>query len=142
MATVREADIANLNQICRLLGWTLEFYTDQQENEYRYFLQKYFSGKPMEYQQARYSAVLRGKWNDLWTQRNQNQFLPVALDYTKYSFSMVCADGNLFLCDNDAEFIAILVDEYYEIHDTNVLMRNLSFLAKFEEGIKLMRYER
>src|SRR5690606_16555873 len=81
-------------EICKILGWTDQQYYDHQYLQYEDFLKRsLFCANIEQYNEVRYSELMRGFWNNEWVQRNYS-FLLVAEDLLYEGFA-VDTDGNL-----------------------------------------------
>jgi hypothetical protein len=115
---VRESDLTTTEQVQKVLEWTHEQYCNHQYEEYESFLARENIEHPVICQELRYSEIFRGFWINEWTLRNQQEFLPFALD-----------------CEMD---VAYITDEYLFINNHKRLINDHFFMDKYEYMLNLI----
>ena len=119
---VRNSDANQIQQVCRLLGWSYEDYCNFQFEKYLEFVDRVFIGFPdIMANQVKYSAVFRGFWNNEASFRNHTEFLPFA----KYEETQS----------------PDLISEFLYIHDPRALVMDDLFITKYNRVIDLIRKE-
>lgn len=109
---VRQNDLTTSEKVSQLLGWSHDQYCNHQYEEYEAFLARENAAYPEIREELRYSATFRGFWNNEWTLRNQQEFLPFATE---------CEMGE-----------AYMTDEYLFINNHMRLINDLFFMNKYE----------
>lgn len=136
---VKQADANDLEIICSILGWTKEQYCEHQFYNYTAFLKRVMHGKPVQaLNTVMYSDVMRGFFNNEWSKRNQNEFLPFASDYFTHSQSYVCPNEGLVLVWDYTPFTDFLIDEYMYTHCPYLLINDKGFMIRFNNTINLI----
>ncbi|MEO7212625.1 hypothetical protein [Mucilaginibacter sp.] len=118
IAEVRETNTSQMGEVCDLLGWTIDQYTDYQFYQYQMFVWELCKGWPMVRKEIEYSPVFRGFWNNEWSHRNQHEFLPFAYDikYDKWQ----------------------MLEEYRLLNDHEALLNDDAFLIRYEHVRRLI----
>ena len=118
IARIREDNGNQVQEICQLLGWTIDEYCWNQFREYQLFVAELCAGWPEVKREIEYSPVFRGFFNNEWNSRNENEFLPAAYEMKFDSW--------------------YLLHEFREIHDYNRLLDDERFMQKYEQIRGLM----
>lgn len=120
IAKIRQTDLTQIEEVCNLLGWSFERYCEHQFHNYNEFIDRLFSGYPVEMaNQVRYSAVFRGFWNNEASLRNQTEFLPFA----KYE-------------PNDSP---VILSEFLYTHSPLTLLHDDLFMTKYNRVLDTIR---
>jgi hypothetical protein len=137
IATIRQANQTQMQQVCQLLGWTLNQYCQHQYYTYEKLIERICYGYPAIAQQMRYSPVFRGFFNQEWALRTQTEFLPFAHDLVQ-DILQVNHHGQLETILGTPYGDAYLHDEYAYIHNPMLLVNNHAFMHKYNNLLHLI----
>lgn len=137
--TLKTADANDMQTICQLLNWSVEQYCEHQFLNYLAFLKRRFHGQPIQaLNRVMYSKTIRGFFNNEWSKRNHNDYLPFALDSNEHSQSNVCSKGTLYICWDYTAFQDFLIDEYMYVHNPAMLINDRDFLTRFNNTLNIL----
>lgn len=125
-------------EISKMLGWNEDQYYEHQYQQYEEYLKRSMYNLSLElYNEARYSELMRGFWNNEWVRRNYS-FLLAAEDLL-YEGLAVDADGKLIELAQDEAVLAHLYDEYMYVHNAMLLSTNPYLRERFEHVLTLIK---
>jgi len=139
IAQIRQADQSQLQQVCQLIDFTEDQYCKYMFEQYTAFVKRMFCDYPIVlYQNALYSPVMRGFWNNEATKRNETEFLPFATDLTADIYT-VNKQGTLEILIGLNAGNLWLVDEFMLIHNHQVLINNGAFMHRYNQTLHLIK---
>ncbi|MFD2874074.1 hypothetical protein ACFS5N_16445 [Mucilaginibacter ximonensis] len=115
---VRDRQAEELGEICALLGYTPEHYCWDQYRQYESFVAMACENKYELMRPILTSPLYRGFWNNEWSARNQQKFLPAAYE-----------------CKFD---VPEMRAEYRYIHDAKQLYTDENFYNRFENVVRMI----
>ncbi|SMG35793.1 hypothetical protein [Sphingobacterium psychroaquaticum] len=135
---VRDMAYNQMLQICDLLGWTEEYYSEHQLKEYELFLERRFHGLPKEIlNKVRYSPVMAGLWKNEWISRNNSDFIPFATEMCTESMHVNELGHLVHYVPSDTDY-ATVYDEYCWLHNSKRLLNDADFMAQVNYAINLI----
>ena len=136
---IKNANNTDMQQICELIGWGQEQYCRHQFFVYDSVLSRRFFGQPAcLLNQAMYSDLMSGFFNNEWSKRNQTEFLPFAQEHSHFSQSYVCPKKGLRLEWDCQSVKAFLADEYLYCHNPYLLANDEIFLSRLNYTLNLI----
>ena len=119
---VRQTDKSATEEVCALIGWSVDYYCEFQFCKYLEFIDRMFEGcPPSMVNQVKYSKVFRGFWNNEAALRNQTEFLPFA------KYEPVNSEN--------------LLPEFEFTHNPISLMHDDLFMMKYNNVLQIIRKE-
>lgn len=137
--TIRTAHATQLAQVCHYLGWSKQQYCNHQFATYTAFLTQMFYGAPTSWlQEAEYSPVMRGFFNNEWEKRN-TQFLPYAKELC-FTGIEVTPRGKMQNCYGLPLGSDALLSQYEFTHSITEMLDCSQFLNSYNTALKLVMY--
>lgn len=116
---VKLEHLSQAAQVCNLLGWTWEQFTEHQFEQYLLFVDKICQGWPAVREEIQSSPVFRGFWINEWNQRVALDWLPMAID--------------------NCEAEAYIMDEYLFVNNHIRLLNDEQFMVGYNHVCRMIR---
>ncbi|MGY3054350.1 hypothetical protein ACVWYG_002557 [Pedobacter sp. UYEF25] len=135
---IRKIDLTQKQAVCELLQWTEQMYFDFMFAQYEEFLNRMFSGYPIQFlNDVKYSPVFSGFWNNEIAARNEFDFLPFANTETE-DYYEVDVNGELQVLQALPVGDIYLIDEFMFIHNPQRLMHDDAFMHRYNKTLRLL----
>lgn len=137
IATIRQQNETQIEQVCNLLAWSELQYCTHQFELYTRFLTRMYHGWPVHFlKDAMYSPVMRGYWNNQVSERN-SEFLKWGIELNE-SQSELTPEGSILTIPGVPCGDAYYLEEYLFTHSVERLCNDKLFMDGYCQVIKMI----